>query len=35
MIEADRLDATAVLGTLTLYLGGDDERIARLRGLVT
>ncbi len=35
MIEADRLDATAVLGTLTLYLGGDDERIARLRDLVT
>jgi len=35
MIEANRLDATAVLGTLTLYLGGDDERIARLRGLVT
>lgn len=34
MIEAGRLDATAVLGTLTLYLGGDDERISRLRGLV-
>lgn len=35
MIAAGSLDATAVLGTLTLYLGGDDPRIARLRGLVT
>jgi len=35
MIEADRLDATAVLGTLSLYLGGDDEYIPPLRDSVT
>jgi len=34
MISAGALDATMVLGTLTLYLGGDDHRIARLRGML-
>lgn len=35
MISAGSLDATAVLGTLTLYLGGDDHRVAHLRQLIT
>lgn len=35
MIAAGTLDVDAVLGTLVRYLGGDDERVARLRGLVT
>jgi hypothetical protein len=34
MVHAGTLDVTAVLGTLTLYLGGDDHRVARLRQLV-
>ena len=34
MQAAGTLDAEAVLGVLTLYLGGDDERIERLRKLV-
>jgi hypothetical protein len=34
MVAAGSLDAAAVLGTLVLYLGGDDPRVARLRGLV-
>ena len=34
MVKMSSIDAAAVLGTLTLYLGGDDERIARLRELV-
>ena len=35
MLAAGVLDVDAVLGTLVRYLGGDDERVARLRGLVT
>jgi hypothetical protein len=35
MADAGTLDATAVLGTLTLYLGGDDHRIARVRSIAT
>lgn len=34
MHAAGSLDAEAVLGVLALYLGGDDERIGRLRTLV-
>jgi hypothetical protein len=34
MHEAGTLDADAVLGVLTRYLGGDDHRIERLRQLV-
>lgn len=34
MANAGSLDATSVLGTLTLYLGGDDHRVERLRLLV-
>jgi hypothetical protein len=33
MADAGTLDVAAVLGVLTLYLGGDDERVARLRAL--
>ncbi|MDX2381598.1 MAG: hypothetical protein QNM02_17785 [Acidimicrobiia bacterium] len=33
MAAAGTLDFEAVLGVLTLYLGGDDLRIARLRAL--
>jgi hypothetical protein len=33
MAEADTLDIEAVLGVLVRYLGGDDERVARLRAL--
>jgi hypothetical protein len=35
MLAASVLDVDAVLGTLVRYLGGDDERVTRLRGLVT
>lgn len=34
MVAAGSFDAAAVLGTLVLYLGGDDPRVARLRRLV-
>jgi len=34
MHTAGALDAEAVLGVLALYLGGDDDRIERLRALV-
>lgn len=34
MVEVGSLDVEQVLGTLVRYLGGDDERVARLRGLV-
>lgn len=34
MLQARTLDADAVLGPLTHYLGGDDERVARFRALV-
>lgn len=34
MHAAGALDAEAVLGVLALYLGGDDQRLARLRDLV-
>jgi 2-methylcitrate dehydratase PrpD len=30
MHEAGTLDVTAVAGVLATFLGGDDERIARL-----
>jgi hypothetical protein len=33
MAEAGALDVEAVLGVLVRYLGGDDERVARLRAL--
>ncbi|MEQ8843207.1 MAG: hypothetical protein RIB98_19705 [Acidimicrobiales bacterium] len=33
MAAADALDVEAVLGVLANYLGGDDERIERLRSL--
>jgi hypothetical protein len=33
MAEAGTLDVESVLGVLALYLGGDDERVARLRAL--
>jgi hypothetical protein len=33
MAAADALDVEAVLGTLVRYLGGDDERVTRLRAL--
>lgn len=33
MIGARTIDLTAVLGVLTLYLGGEDDRITRLREL--
>jgi hypothetical protein len=33
MAEAGALDVEAVLGVLARYLGGDDERVARLRSL--
>jgi hypothetical protein len=33
MLSAGALDVEAVLGVLTRYLGGDDERVARLRAL--
>ncbi len=33
MAEAGALDVEAVLGVLVRYLGGDDERIERLRAL--
>ena len=33
--RAQQLDVDAVLGTLVRYLGGDDERVTRLRALVT
>ncbi len=33
MAVADALDIEAVLGTLVRYLGGDDERVTRLRAL--
>jgi hypothetical protein len=33
MVDAGSLDVTTVLGTLTLYLGGHDHRVARLRTL--
>ncbi len=35
MLAARVLDVDTVLGTLVRYLGGDDERVARLRALVT
>lgn len=35
MHAAGTLDAEAVLGVLAFYLGGDDERVGRLRKLVT
>jgi hypothetical protein len=34
MAEVGALDVEAVLGVLAHYLGGDDERLARLRALV-
>ncbi len=34
MIATGSIDAAPVLGTLTLYLGGDDPRIERLRQLL-
>jgi hypothetical protein len=33
MAAAGALDVEAVLGTLANYLGGDDDRVARLRAL--
>lgn len=33
MAAAGTLDVEAVLGVLVLYLGGEDPRVARLRGL--
>ena len=33
MADAGALDVEAVLGVLTRYLGGDDERVARVRSL--
>lgn len=33
MADAGALDVEAVLGVLARYLGGDDERVARLRSL--
>ncbi|CAN5520091.1 hypothetical protein BH23ACT3_BH23ACT3_11160 [soil metagenome] len=33
MLEVGSLDVDAVLGVLMRYLGGDDARVARLRGL--
>lgn len=33
MAAAGTLDVEAVLGVLTRYVGGDDPRVARLRGL--
>ncbi|HMK11128.1 MAG TPA: hypothetical protein VK461_06085 [Acidimicrobiales bacterium] len=35
MRDAGTLDVVAVAGVLVSYLGADDERIARLRSLVT
>ncbi len=34
MIAIGALDVDRVLGVLTRYLGGDDERVARLRSIV-
>jgi hypothetical protein len=34
MVDAGSFDPAAVLGTLVLYLGADDRRVTRLRGLV-
>jgi len=33
MVAAGSLDREAVLGVLVSYLGPDDDRVARLRGL--
>ena len=33
MADAGALDVEAVLGVLTRYLGGEDERVARVRAL--
>ncbi len=33
MAAAGSLDVEAILGVLVRYLGGDDERVARLRAL--
>jgi hypothetical protein len=33
MANAGTLDFEAVLGVITLYLGGDDHRVARLRAM--
>lgn len=33
MADAGTLDVERVLGVLALYLGGDDERVARVRAL--
>jgi hypothetical protein len=33
MVAAEALDVEAALGVLALYLGGDDERVARLVAL--
>jgi hypothetical protein len=34
MVAAGTLDVDRTLGVLVRYLGGDDERVARLRALV-
>jgi hypothetical protein len=35
MVAVDALDGDLVLGALVRYLGGDDERVARLAALLT